>query len=193
MKNIMICLIMLLIVGCSKAPVLTVADRAALASHLAYSLVTNTSDVPDNKPDLVPGSKCPECGGRGKQGDGTIEFPCKACNGTGKVLPKTSNIFTREINDGTATFTWPPRELPDLSITPTGKVVTDAGHQTPAKTVVRRSNTKWSVNGKKSFTTEELIDHLQRDHHFDAVGYNRQQLEVIHDNLHNGFSALGDM
>lgn len=190
MRLIGLIITVLVISGCSNQPVFTVQDRAGLASYLSFNIVAHQQSVPDKKPDLKPGSICPECGGRGKQGDGTIEFPCKACNGTGKVLPKTSNIFTREINDGAVQLTWPPRQLPDYNITPTSKVETEVRQSALIKPI-RRSNSHWSVGGKRSYTTQELVDHLKSDHKFDASGYERSDLEIIHDNLHDGFPALG--
>lgn len=175
-------------VGCNHPAVFTVQDRTGLAAHLSYNIVVNQNHIPDNKPDLKPGSPCPECGGRGKQGDGTIEFPCKACNGTGKVQPKTSNILTRQINQATVQLNWPPRELPDFNVTPTSQIL--QSNQLLLKPI-RKSNTRWSVGGKKVYTIEELIEHLKIDHKFDGAGYDRAELETIHDNLHNGYTALG--
>lgn len=202
MRNILI-ICVLCVTGCHNQSVFTVEDRAGLAAHLSLDLVVNSNKVPDNKPDLKPGDKCPECGGRGKQGDGTIEFPCKACNGTGKVLPKTSNIFTRELNEATVQLTWPPRRLPDVNDKTLAEAqsksqtyITEATHAvkevSPKKQVIRRSSTRWSVGQKKFYTTEEILQHLKTEHGFDATGYDRQELEAIHDNLHNGFSAFGD-
>jgi hypothetical protein len=69
----------------------------------------------------------------------------------------------------------------------------------PAKTVVaplaepiRRSSTIWNFNGTWDYSTEELIAHLLSEHSFAAAAYSREQLQTIHDNLHNGYTALGE-
>jgi hypothetical protein len=65
----------------------------------------------------------------------------------------------------------------------------------PTKTVaepIRRSSTIWNLNGTWDYTTEELIAHLLSEHSFAAASYSREQLQTIHDNLHNGYTALGE-
>jgi hypothetical protein len=57
---------------------------------------------------------------------------------------------------------------------------------------VRRSSTIWNLNGTWDYSTEELIAHLLGEHSFAADSYSREQLQTIHDNLHNGYTALGE-
>lgn len=57
---------------------------------------------------------------------------------------------------------------------------------------VRRSSTIWNLNNTWNYSTEELIGHLLGEHGFAAAGYSREELQTIHDNLHNGYTALGD-
>ena len=195
MKNSLILLV--LVAGCaSKPPVLTVEDRAGLAAHIVFNIVTANKTKPDDqKPDLKPGDPCPECGGRGKQGDGTTEYDCEECEGTGKVLPKkVSYNSTNTDFDATAVLrTWPPRQIPDC-VTPTAKTgQTDLNKQaSPIRQVIRRSNTKWSVNGQMSYSQAELAYHLLQVHKVDPTGYTFTDMQAIHDNLHNGYTAFGD-
>ena len=56
---------------------------------------------------------------------------------------------------------------------------------------VRMSNTRWTVGRKRSYTLDELASHLAGEHGFDPAGYTKEQLQAVHDNLHNGYSALG--
>jgi len=194
-------LLIISLCGCTRPPVLTVKDRTGLAVYLAFNVVTTISNIPDNKPDLKPGDPCPECGGRGKKGDGTNEYTCDDCKGTGKVLPKASKVsyndsihMVPEIGIEAVQKTWPPRTLPDSNITPTSKTISST-HVVihTKKPVIRRSNDKWSVGGKKTYTAGDLLEHLRTEHHFDASGYDLQEMETIHDNLHNGYTAHGDM
>ena len=62
----------------------------------------------------------------------------------------------------------------------------------PAPLPVRRSGTIWNLNNTWDYSTEELIAHLLGEHGFAAAGYSREELQTIHDNLHNGYTALGD-
>ena len=80
-------LIVLLIAlaGC----VATLPDDATISADLACEtaravvLERARPDVPDEKPQ--PGDKCPNCGGRGYVGDGTVKVKCQPCDGTGRV------------------------------------------------------------------------------------------------------------
>ena len=62
----------------------------------------------------------------------------------------------------------------------------------PLPESVRRSSTIWNLNGTWDYPTEELIAHLLSEHNFAADSYSREQLQTIHDNLHNGYTALGE-
>lgn len=56
---------------------------------------------------------------------------------------------------------------------------------------VRASSTRWTVEGQRTYSDSFLADHLAEDHGFNPSGYTREDMQAIHDNLHNGFSALG--
>lgn len=58
--------------------------------------------------------------------------------------------------------------------------------------VVRRSSTIWNVEGSWNYTTEQLAAHLQNSHGLNVDGYTREEMKIMHDNLHNGYSATGD-
>lgn len=56
---------------------------------------------------------------------------------------------------------------------------------------VRMSNTRWNINGDWNYSDQKLRDHV-REHGVDPDGFSRDELETIHDNIHNGFPALGN-
>lgn len=56
----------------------------------------------------------------------------------------------------------------------------------------RVSSTRWTVEGKKTYSDEFLAAHLAEDHGIDPAGYSREDMQTMHDNLHNGFSAMGN-
>jgi len=78
-----------LLSGVASAGVLTAHDRASLGVAVAYALLQSTAPgpappAPEPKP-APEGEVCPECNGRGKRGDGTVDFVCENCGGTGRV------------------------------------------------------------------------------------------------------------
>ena len=57
-----------------------------LAAWLALAVSPAVPAPPAPEPKPAPGGEvCPECNGRGKRGDGTIDFICENCGGTGRV------------------------------------------------------------------------------------------------------------
>lgn len=51
------------------------SPRSDLAAQMAYAVVTTSRpEVPDNRPPAT----CPECGGKGWVGDGTVKMKCPA-------------------------------------------------------------------------------------------------------------------
>lgn len=57
---------------------------------------------------------------------------------------------------------------------------------------VRMSTTRWSVGGSWNPSKSQLIQHLT-SHDVDASdSYTLAELHVMHDNVHNGYSAMGD-
>lgn len=56
---------------------------------------------------------------------------------------------------------------------------------------IRASSTRWTVEGQRNYSDDFLAAHLAEDHGFEAFGYSREDMQSIHDNLHNGYSALG--
>ena len=63
--------------------------------------------------------------------------------------------------------------------------------EAPPPEPVRMSSTKWTVGGKRNYSAIELADHLAVEHGFDPDGYSREDLQTIHDNVHNGHEPLG--
>tara|TARA_Y100000385_G_scaffold290924_1_gene366119 strand:- start:1212 stop:1841 length:630 start_codon:yes stop_codon:yes gene_type:complete len=56
---------------------------------------------------------------------------------------------------------------------------------------IRRHNSRWSVEGRWDYSTEFLANHLADEHGISVEGYTREELQIIHDNIHNGFDAMG--
>lgn len=56
---------------------------------------------------------------------------------------------------------------------------------------VRRHSSRWTVEGRHNYTTEFLAQHLVDEHGLDVSGYNREELQTMHDNIHNGYDAMG--
>jgi len=168
-------ILVVFLAGCAAPPpVFSIADRAGLGAYLAFQVVAYSSPAPTPAPTPAPspapapqpspsGEVCPECNGRGKQGDGTIDFPCDACGGTGRVT-----------------------SAPKPVAKPVTKSVTKA-----APAVVRMPGPSWNVEGKNNYTMTELADHLRRSHGVNVNGKTFQQLQAIHANIHNGYSASG--
>lgn len=63
---------------------------------------------------------------------------------------------------------------------------------TPTKVrPVRRHSSRWTVEGRRDYTTEFLAQHLIDEHGLDVNGYTREELQTMHDNIHNGYDAMG--
>ena len=58
---------------------------------------------------------------------------------------------------------------------------------------VRSVNLIYAVDNRWDFSKEEIYNHLLQDHQFDATGYSLEQMTIIHDNLHAGYPALGEL
>ena len=49
---------------------------------------------------------------------------------------------------------------------------------------------RWNVNGQWSYSDDYLANHLRTVHKIDVEGFSRDQMEKIHDNMHNNVSAM---
>ena len=49
---------------------------------------------------------------------------------------------------------------------------------------------RWNVNGQWSYSDDYLANHLRTVHKINVEGFSRDQMEKIHDNMHNGTSAM---
>lgn len=56
---------------------------------------------------------------------------------------------------------------------------------------IRRHSSRWTVEGRHNYSTEFLAQHLIDEHGLDVDGYTREELQIMHDNLHNGYDAMG--
>lgn len=62
----------------------------------------------------------------------------------------------------------------------------------PALTApVRMSSSRWTVNGSWNPSKRTLIQHLAEHGVSADEGYTVEELHVMHDNIHNGFPAMG--
>ena len=55
----------------------------------------------------------------------------------------------------------------------------------------RMSETVWNLMGTWNYTTEMLANHLKNDHDIDVEGYTREEMQIMHDNIHNGYDPMG--
>lgn len=149
----------LLAVFLAAGPVFTVQDRAGLGAYLAFEIVASSTPAPAPSPSPTPASDvCDSCDGKGQVGDGTVMLTCGACGGTGKKSSSSMPVVE------------PPKaSMPVMKSAP-----------------VVRSGPHWNVEGKWNYTTLELADHLRRSHGVNINGKTREQLEAIHDAIHNG-------
>ena len=49
---------------------------------------------------------------------------------------------------------------------------------------------RWNVEGQWSYSDDFLADHLRTVHKVNVEGFSRDQMEKIHDNLHNNVSTM---
>jgi hypothetical protein len=57
---------------------------------------------------------------------------------------------------------------------------------------IRMSSTTWNVKGDWNFTEDELRRHIESDHDLENLtDYSLEELKVIHDNMHNGYTPFG--
>jgi hypothetical protein len=55
----------------------------------------------------------------------------------------------------------------------------------------RMSETVWNLMGTWDYTPEMLANHLKNDHDIDVEGYTREEMQIMHDNIHNGYDPMG--
>lgn len=55
----------------------------------------------------------------------------------------------------------------------------------------RMSTTRWSVGGSWNPSKDQLISHLESHGVSVNDGYTLEELHVMHDNVHNGYSSMG--
>jgi hypothetical protein len=156
---------------------LPVGELRRLAAYEAYLVATAVPPTPC-KPDgpSRPGV-CPECDGSGKVGDGTVFMECGRCGGTGKVSSSAPSF------GATPQVIAPPVIVPSMPTPVPGPQAIRS--PMPVPQVIRSPGPQWNVEGKNNYSTFELADHLRRVHGVSVDGQTREQLEAMHDNLHN--------
>jgi hypothetical protein len=95
MTSLMICCYLAVIVGCSpfdEKDYLDLNEKTQLGAYISLAVVTSTPEPDGGGGKLEVGDSCPDCGGRGMVGDGTIESKCNRCNGTGKIQPNDPDV-----------------------------------------------------------------------------------------------------
>lgn len=71
-------------VGCDPPrPAMSLQEKCRLGAHLALTIASSPAPTP-TPPPVPQGDSCPDCGGAGKVGDGTVFRTCLTCGGTGK-------------------------------------------------------------------------------------------------------------
>ncbi len=82
--------------------------------------------------------------------------------------------------------------LAALSVEEAAKSVkTEPATEPVSESPVRMSTTRWSVDGAWNPSYSEMISHLSSHGVTADDGYTLEELHTIHDNLHNGYSAMG--
>jgi hypothetical protein len=99
--------------GCSPQPAAELLPPGYFIPTLAAAAALTTDSkqpspvTPDN-----PSGVCPNCNGKGRVGDGTVETICVVCDGTGKVTNDTKSLTLS-------------RPTPPIAAIPSGKHVSD--------------------------------------------------------------------
>lgn len=154
--------------GCtSPGDALDLNQRSKLGASLAIAVTGDGTPAPSPGPAPKPtpsGERCDECGGTGVLGDGVIEIKCPVCNGTGK-------------KGGGSAPAAAPKKTPVVVKT----------IQKP----VRNARGRWSVTGRRSYDRAYIANHMQKTHGIDPTGYTKEDLQIMHDNVHEGYPALG--
>ena len=182
------------IAGCAPTgPVFTIPDRAGLGAFLAFEVVGNSGTVAPPAPDNTPapaGSTCPECGGKGKVGDGTVMLTCPECNGTGKV-PGSVEEEIKQLGDAIDNV---PEDWNESTIRDLGDKLADVleakEEEQDVPDIVCLNGSAWTFEDKriKQATNADMVKHLVEVHglDYDSVSkYTREELIAQHNLLHN--------
>jgi len=54
----------------------------------------------------------------------------------------------------------------------------------------RRSSAQWNVEGRRNYSADFIRQHLLQVHKIDASGLTVEQMEGLHDDMHNGLIVL---
>ena len=182
------------IAGCAPTgPVFTISDRAGLGSFLAFEVVGNSGTVAPPAPDNTPapaGSTCPECGGKGKVGDGTVMLTCPECNGTGKV-PGSVEEEIKQLGDAIDNV---PEDWNESIVRDLGDKLADVleaqGEEQNEPDILCMGGSAWTFEDKriKQATNADMVKHLVEVHDIEyesASKMSREELIALHNLLHN--------
>ena len=103
MMSLMICCCLAVTAGCDpvdKKEYLDLTEKTQLGAYISLAVVTSTPEPDGGGGKLEVGDSCPDCGGRGMVGDGTIENKCNRCNGTGKIQKGDPDVASMSEDNG---------------------------------------------------------------------------------------------
>ena len=102
---------------------------------------------------------------------------CPECNGTGILGDGVISIKcpvcngTGKKTEGSAVVSV---EITDTKVKPT-----------------RSARGRWSVTGRRSYTRDYIANHMLKTHGVDPTGYDKEELQTMHDNIHEGYPMMG--
>ena len=160
---------------------LTKSEKHRLAAYISYLVAV---DIDGNGGGCCStykaGQTCPECGGPpGLVGDGKVMVPCNFVTDDDKLMCKGGIL--REVGDVAET----EGEIVDYGI---GEEIDLEIKASP----LNMKGSRWNVEGRWNYDWDFIANHLRTVHNFDDVeGYTLSELEIIHNNLHNGYPPFG--
>lgn len=169
MKQLTATILLVAVSGCS-APgfsSFSVVDRTELAAAVALEVLGGATPQPGPSP-APSGDVCEDCNGLGKVGDGVVMFTCDTCGGTGK---KTSSK---------------PEDIPATPEEP------EEPEDIPAtfSEALESTGPRWTWSGRGlEPPTAFMVEHLRDSHGVDASGLTRNEMQRLHDSLHNGTTS----
>ena len=97
----MICCYLTVTAGCGgETEYLDLTEKTQLGAYITLAVVSSTPEPDGGGGKLEVGDSCPDCGGRGMVGDGTIENKCNRCNGTGVIQKGDPDVAAMSEDDG---------------------------------------------------------------------------------------------
>ena len=150
-----------------------------LAAYLSYLIATDIPDGGGGGSSYSAGDTCPECGGKGEVGDGKVMVTCNFRTDDDKLMCKGGTL--REVGDVAEV----EDEIVDYGI---GEEIDLEIKASPLK----MPGSRWNVEGRWNYDWDFIANHLRTVHGFnDVEGYSIEELEIIHNNIHEGWPPFG--